>query len=214
MPSYYVSRHKYPNKRRLARTALLAGGLFLFLLALAGTIIFYDRETDGAQTMQGQAWASLGPLEEYPQGALPDGLMFDKLLLEKGKRRLTAYDKDRAVRVYLVALGENPLGHKRFEGDRRTPEGRYVINDKNPNSAYHKNVGISYPNAEDMAQAKKMNKDPGGDIKIHGLAPHFAEIGPAHRQTDWTYGCIAVTNPEMDEIFARTPVGTPIEIVP
>ena len=214
MPSYYSSRHKYPNKRRLFRMGLLAGGLFVFFLALVGTIVFYDRENDGAPTMQGQAWASLTPSEEYPQGSLPDGLMFDQLLLEKGKRRLTAYAKGKAVRVYLVALGENPVGHKQVEGDKRTPEGKYTINDKNPNSAYYKNVGISYPNAEDVKQAKKLNKSPGGDIKIHGLAPHFAEIGPAHRLSDWTYGCVAVTNPEIDEIFSRTAVGTPIEIVP
>ena len=211
---YYASRHKYPNKRRLFRLALLFGGLFVFLLALVGTILFYDRENDGAPTMQGQAWASLSPSEEYPQGALPAGLLFDKLLLEKSKHRLTAYAKGRPVRVYLVALGENPVGHKRFEGDKRTPEGNYTINDKNPNSAYYKNIGISYPNDDDVERAKKLNKSPGGDIKIHGLAPHFAYIGAAHRLADWTYGCIAVTNPEMEEIFSRTPVGTPIQIVP
>lgn len=214
MPSYYASRHKYPNKRRLIRMALLLGGLIVFFLTLVGTIVFYDREKDGTPTMQGQAWASLTPSEEYPQGPLPDGLMFDSLLVEKAKHRLTAFAKGKPVRVYLVALGENPVGHKEFEGDKRTPEGYYQINDKNPNSAYYKNIGISYPNAEDVKRAKQLNKSPGGDIKIHGLAPAFAEIGPAHRLSDWTYGCIAVTNPEMEEIFTRTPVGTSIEIRP
>ena len=151
MASYYASRHKYPNKRRLVRMALLLGGLIVFFLVLVGTILLYDRENDGAPAMQGgQAWASLTPSEEYPQGQLPEGLTFDKLLLEKAKHRLVAYAKGKPVRVYLVALGENPVGHKEFEGDKRTPEGSYVINDKNPNSAYYKNVGISYPNADDV----------------------------------------------------------------
>lgn len=212
--AYYYVRPKYPNKRRIVRMFLLLSGLVVFFLALICTIVFYDRETDGKPTMQNQAWASLTPSEEYPQGALPEGLLFDKLLVEKRKHRLTAFAKGKAVRVYLVALGENPVGAKQIEGDKRTPEGTYVINDKNPNSAYYKNIGISYPNAEDAERARKLNKSPGGDIKIHGLASHFADIGPAHRSSDWTYGCIAVTNPEMEEIFSRTPVGTPIDIRP
>ncbi|MDR2604327.1 MAG: L,D-transpeptidase, partial [Desulfovibrio sp.] len=79
---------------------------------------------------------------------------------------------------------------------------------------YHKNLGISYPNEQDRARAAAAGKKPGGNIKIHGLAPSFAYLGQAHRLTDWTYGCIAVTNPEIEELFARTEVGTPVEIVP
>jgi hypothetical protein len=235
---------QYPDKRRCIRPLLLLAGFFVCLPALAGTSIVYDHKiggrlmnhamgessfsTAGEYPQQGPLPESLtremmnyaigemsfSPAEEYPQGPLPESLMFDKLLLEKAKRRLTAYAKGKAVRVYLVALGENPLGHKQFQGDKRTPEGNYTINDKNPRSAYYKNIGISYPNAQDRERAKKMHKSPGGDIKIHGLAPHFAAMGPAHRATDWTYGCIAVTNPEMEEIFLRTPVGIPIEILP
>jgi murein L,D-transpeptidase YafK len=152
--------------------------------------------------------------EAYPQGALPAALRFDKLLLEKSSRRLTAFAHGKAVRVYLVALGENPVGHKESEGDKRTPEGRYRIDDKNTRSAYHKNLGISYPNAQDRARAAAAGKKPGGNIKIHGLAPRFAHLGQAHRLTDWTFGCIAVTNPEIEELFARTEMGTPVEIIP
>ena len=118
------------------------------------------------------------------------------------------------MRVYYVALGTSPVGAKQFQGDRKTPEGTYTINDKNPNSAYYKNMGLSYPNDADREFARKQNKSPGGDIKIHGLAPSFAELGATHRLSDWTYGCIAVTNPEIDELYAHTPVGTPIEIRP
>lgn len=214
MPRLYASYHKYSNKRRYVRPFLLLVGACLVALALAGVFFLHNANTDGASSMQKQAWASLTPTEAYPQGPLPDSLRFDSLLLEKSTRRLSAFSGGKIVRVYLVALGENPIGHKQFEGDRRTPEGRYVINDKNARSAYYKNLGISYPNAEDRKRAKALGKSPGGDIKIHGLAPHFADIGAAHRSTDWTYGCVAVTNPEMEELFSRTPVGVPIEIRP
>jgi murein L,D-transpeptidase YafK len=152
--------------------------------------------------------------EACPQEPLPASLRFDKLLLEKSGRRLTAFAQGKAVRVYFVALGENPVGHKRYEGDKRTPEGRYRIDGKNANSAYHRNLGISYPNEHDRARAAAAGKHPGGNLKIHGLAPSFAHLGQAHRLTDWTFGCIAVTNPEIEELFARTEIGTPVEIVP
>jgi murein L,D-transpeptidase YafK len=152
--------------------------------------------------------------EEYPAGPLPPALAFDKLLVEKSLRRLTAFSRGKPVRVYLVALGHNPVGPKEIQGDKRTPEGVYHIDGKNAASAYYKNLGISYPNEADRARAKALNAPPGGDIKIHGLAPEFADIGSAHRLTDWTYGCIAVTNEEMEELFTHTPVGASVEIRP
>jgi len=152
--------------------------------------------------------------EAYPQGELPDGLMFEKLFLEKKNRKLTAYAAGKPVRVYLVSLGFEPVGHKEVQGDGKTPEGKYHIDGKNPHSAYYKNLGISYPDDKARKNAQKLGKSPGGDIKIHGLAPSFAEIGEAHLLTDWTHGCIALTNPEMEELYTRTAVGTPIEIVP
>ncbi len=200
------------KSRGLILAACLVWVVFvLAALRLAGGI---PGKWAGKDTDMAVASAFLTPEEEYPQGSLPDELSFTSLVLEKSKRRLTAYVKGKPVRVYLVALGEQPVGRKEFQGDNKTPEGKYTINDKNPNSAYYKNVGISYPNRTDRERAQKLGKPPGGDIKIHGLAPHFAEIGAAHRTTDWTYGCIAVTNPEMEEIYTRTPLGTPIEIRP
>jgi murein L,D-transpeptidase YafK len=107
------------------------------------------------------------------------------------------------VRSYRIALGRDPIGHKQREGDGRTPEGRYMIDRRNPNSKYHLSLHISYPSPADLGP------DRGGDIMIHGLKP-----GVAHPQTDWTQGCIAVTDSEMDEIWALVADHTPIDILP
>lgn len=170
--------------------------------------------TPSLQTAPPPHVEELPAAQAYPRGPLTGGVVFDALLLEKARRRLTAFCRGSAVRVYLVALGTNPAGPKEREGDGRTPEGRYVIDGKNPNSGYHLNLGISYPDDEDKARATALGVPPGGDIKIHGLAPKMTALGPLHRQTDWTRGCIAVTNEEMEELFRHTEAGTPIEIVP
>ncbi len=145
---------------------------------------------------------------------LPDDAVIDKLLVEKSKRQMHALSKGEVVKTYKIALGGNPIGHKEYEGDLKTPEGVYTINDKNPNSAYHLNLGISFPNKEDRIRAAAMGKAPGGDIKIHGLRNGLGHIGKAHLLQDWTQGCIAVTNEEIGELFNAVPVGTTIEIIP
>lgn len=203
---------RYPKQRNVPRILLLAALPVLLLFVLLGlSALFSDEPGD---IMASYGITELALEEAYPQGPLPAGLLFDKLLVEKSGHRLTAFSAGRPVRVYLVALGENPVGPKEYEGDKRTPEGAYVIDAKNPDSAYHRNLGLSYPNEADRASAAALGKSPGGDIKIHGLAPDFAEVGAAHRLTDWTYGCIAVTNEEIEELFSRTPVGVPVEIMP
>ena len=116
------------------------------------------------------------------------------------------------IKTYRISLGRNPIGSKQFEGDKRTPEGLYYINDKNPNSTFHKNLGISYPNKSDVENATSQAKKPGGDIKIHGIRNGLGFINKLHRLLDWTSGCIAVTNSEIDELFDSTPIGIPIEI--
>ena len=118
------------------------------------------------------------------------------------------------LKTYQIALGLEPSGAKHYQGDMRTPEGLYRIKDKNPNSGYHKNLGISYPNNTDKAFAAKEGKSPGGDVKIHGLPNGQGAIGSLHRLKNWTHGCIAVTNEEIDELFAHASVGTPINILP
>lgn len=213
----HARQHRYPKKRNILRILLLMALPVLLIFLLIGTsLILTDNEPDTAPMLpqRPDLLKDLPPEEAYPQGPLPASLSFDKLVLEKGRRRLTAYAKGGPVRVYLVALGENAVGHKGYEGDRRTPEGVYAINDKNPDSAYYKNMGISYPNEKDRAHARSLGRHPGGDIKIHGLAREFADIGKFHRLTDWTFGCVAVTNEEMEELFRHTPVDTPIEILP
>jgi murein L,D-transpeptidase YafK len=138
----------------------------------------------------------------------------DSIRVEKSERRLTVFYKTQSLKTYEIALGQNPVGHKQYQGDLRTPEGLYRIDSKNPNSAYHKNLGISYPNDADRAAARKLGKSPGGDIKIHGLANGYGSIGKAHLLSDWTLGCIALTDEEIDELYDAVPVGTPILILP
>lgn len=118
------------------------------------------------------------------------------------------------IKKYAISLGFSPKGKKRFENDGKTPEGLYYINNKNPNSICYKNLGISYPNKADILNAKKEHLPVGGSIKIHGLLNGRGFIGKFHRLFDWTNGCIAVTNMEIDELYNHTPIGTPIEIGP
>ncbi|MFN8333647.1 MAG: L,D-transpeptidase family protein [Cyclobacteriaceae bacterium] len=150
----------------------------------------------------------------YPEPKLRAGISIDKLVVYKSKRQLLAYSNGQLVKTYHVSLGGQPVGDKEFEGDKRTPEGIYFINDKNPNSGYHKNLGISYPNKEDIIYSKQLNKPAGGDIKIHGLRNHTGFIGKFHRWSDWTLGCIALTNDEIDELYDAVKIGTAIVIKP
>ncbi|MBF8963002.1 L,D-transpeptidase family protein [Pontibacter sp. FD36] len=151
----------------------------------------------------------------YPEQKLPAGTKIDKLLVLKSERKLLAYADGQLIKTYTIALGRSPVGHKEYEGDKKTPQGLYTINDKNPNSAYHKNLGISYPNTDDIKHARTLGKSPGGAIKIHGLQNGTGFISKFHRFfNSWTLGCIAVTDEEMDELYDAVPIGTPIEIRP
>ena len=127
---------------------------------------------------------------------------------------MLVYSKEKLLKTYSIAIGRKPIGAKQFEGDKKTPEGMYYINDKNPYSGWHKNLGISYPNAADRKRAKQLGKATGGDIKIHGLQNKRGFIGKFHRWNDWTLGCIAVTDDEVDELYRAVKIGTPIEIKP
>ena len=145
--------------------------------------------------------AALAGYYLMPSPKLPSGTIVDNLVVYKSKRKMEVYSGDRLVKTYVIALGRSPVGHKEYEGDCKTPEGVYKINDRNPNSAYHKNLGISYPNEQDVAHARTIGKDPGGHIKIHGLRNDRGYIGKFHRWKNWTAGCIAVTNEEVDELY-------------
>ena len=139
-----------------------------------------------------------------------NGPQVTQVLVDKTARKMWLLHGTRALKSYDVDLGFNPKGHKFREGDGRTPEGVYRIDRRNPNSAYHLSIGISYPNNRDRAKAHAAGVSPGGDIFIHG--------GPRLRKNkgkpDWTAGCISVTNKEMEEIYSMVQDGTPIYIKP
>jgi len=140
----------------------------------------------------------------------------DQVLVEKSARRLKLVADGRVLRKYRIALGDNPLGHKEREGDERTPEGDYVLDWRNPNSRYYKAIHISYPNERDRHRARLLGQNPGGMIMIHGL-PNYIVSDAVRREymtRDWTDGCIAVTNEELDEIWQLVRDGTPIRILP
>ena len=133
------------------------------------------------------------------------------LVVEKQARRLTLFRDGEVLKTYRVALGGNPIGHKQHEGDQRTPEGTYSIDFKNPDSAYHLSLKISYPNGKDLARARTQGMDPGGMIMIHGVGePALWRNGG----NDWTDGCIAVSNEQIEEIWQLVEVETPIIIRP
>jgi len=118
------------------------------------------------------------------------------------------------VKSYKIALGGEPVGPKERQGDHKTPEGVYVLDRRNAKSKFYRSIHVSYPDAKDRAHAANVGADPGGDIMVHGLPNGFGWLGSAHRAKDWTDGCIAVTNDEMDEIWHAVDEGTRIEIKP
>lgn len=141
-------------------------------------------------------------------------LQADRIVVEKGRRRLTLMWQGRPVKTYRVALGREPVGRKRCEGDHRTPEGIYRIDSRNAASAYHRALHVSYPNAGDLAEARRARCSPGGSIMIHGLPNGYGWLGASHRLKDWTQGCIALTDGEIEEVWDAVPNGTVVEIRP
>jgi len=118
------------------------------------------------------------------------------------------------IKSYKIALGRQPVGRKSCQGDMKTPEGMYVLDRRNERSRFYKSLHISYPNLADVAASRKRGVNTGGDIMIHGLPQGFEDLGDIHTARNWTKGCIAVTNAEIDEILSLVPNGTPIEISP
>jgi len=161
--------------------ALFTGSLLVLVLAFGGCSIF--RPDSGAEVT--------------------------RIVVLKEKRRLMLMHDNRILSRHKIDLGFAPVGHKRWEGDGRTPEGRYFVNRRNPNSRFHLSLGLSYPNAGDVAAAHADGKDPGGDSFIHGRGDRSRKS-----RTDWTEGCIAISNREMELIYARVRNGTPVDIYP
>jgi len=138
----------------------------------------------------------------------------DRVIVLKKERILRLESHGREIKTYKVALGGDPIGAKTRQGDHKTPEGVYVLDFRNAHSKFYKAIHISYPNAHDRAAAREPGVSPGGDVFLHGLPNGYGFVGAAHRLKDWTDGCIAVTNVEIDEIWAAVADGTPIEIRP
>jgi murein L,D-transpeptidase YafK len=138
----------------------------------------------------------------------------DEIVVVKSQHKMQLLSHGTVVHEYTVALSTVPVGAKERSGDHKVPEGEYTVDSKNSASKFHLALHVSYPNAEDLARAKKMGVDPGGEIEIHGLSKEYAWVGSLHRTYDWTNGCIAVTNPEIEEIYKIVQVGTKVEIKP
>jgi murein L,D-transpeptidase YafK len=148
------------------------------------------------------------------QEAAKPGARADHVVVLKKERTLQLISHGEVIHSYKIALGGDPVGPKTVQGDHKTPEGDYVLDRRNARSQFYKAIHISYPNAQDRASAKKKGVSPGGDVFIHGLPNGYAWLGASHRLKDWTDGCIAVADAEMDQIWLLVPDGTPIEIRP
>ncbi len=138
----------------------------------------------------------------------------DFVLVEKSKSSLTLFRADKSFAVFHVVFGANPVGHKLREGDERTPEGRYTLDAKKSDSAFHKAIHISYPNERDVANANTQGVEPGGAIMVHGQKNGLGWLSAIAQLFNWTNGCIALRNDDMDQVWESVDVGTPIEIRP
>lgn len=156
--------------------------------------------------LSGMALALIG-CSPKPRGY--SGPEVTRVVVHKGDHRLYLLHGNMILKAYDIDLGFAPRGHKKIEGDGKTPEGSYRINRKNPGSEFHLSLGLSYPNAKDIADAEALGQDPGGDIFIHGASGTLGQRG-----TDWTFGCIAVSNREIEEIYSMVNEGTQIDLFP
>jgi len=159
------------------------------------------------------AWDFLQLGRQIPQ-AVPTERQADLIKVDKTARTLSLLRGSNIIKTYQISLGSAPAGHKAREGDGRTPEGRYSIDSRNSRSRFHLALHISYPNADDRRSAQQRGVLPGGDIMVHGLPNGLSWLDKLHLKRDWTDGCVAVTNQEMDEIWTYVATDTAIEILP
>ncbi len=154
------------------------------------------------------------PASAQPSANLAHRVKADRVLVVKSERRLYLLRDNKVWRSYRIALGRSPVGHKVFEGDGRTPEGLYVLDRKNAGSRFYRSIHISYPSSFDVSEARDYGGRPGGLVMLHGQPSNGPNGYHDYLRWDWTEGCIAVSNAEMDEIWTATEEGTPIEILP
>jgi murein L,D-transpeptidase YafK len=145
---------------------------------------------------------------------LPSETLIDRIIVEKSAKRLSIFRDGQRIKTYQIALGRNPVGPKQEEGDMKTPEGTYKIDTRNAQSSFHLALHISYPSVEDDKRAAARGISAGSDIMIHGIRNGLGWIGAFHRRKNWTVGCIALTDEEIEEVWRVTPDGTTIEIRP
>jgi murein L,D-transpeptidase YafK len=145
---------------------------------------------------------------------LPEGTTIDRIVVEKSAKSLSILRDGKRIKSYRVALGRNPVGAKHQEGDMKTPQGMYKIDSRNAQSSFHLALHISYPSDEDNQRAGARGVSAGSDIMIHGIQNGRGWIGAFHRWKDWTAGCIALTDEEIEELWRVTPDGTTIDIRP
>ena len=145
---------------------------------------------------------------------LPTGTTIDRIVIEKSARTLSIFANGKKLKTYRIALGRNPVGAKQQEGDKKTPEGIYKIDGRNAQSSFHLALHVSYPSDEDKMRAAVRGVSAGYDIMIHGIQNGLGWIGALHRLSNWTIGCIAVTDEEIEELWRVTPDGTTVEIRP
>jgi murein L,D-transpeptidase YafK len=155
-----------------------------------------------------------GCSSEKQKELIPGEQRADRIVVVKSNHTMTLMAGGRTLKVYRVALGRGPSGPKEHAGDNKTPEGEYVIDQKNAKSRFHLALHISYPNADDKKRAHDKGVDPGGAVMIHGLENGLGWLGPVQHYMDWTEGCVAVDNSEIEEIWRLVPTGIPIEIKP
>lgn len=183
--------------------------MLLSLLGAASLLFAAPRDTANSRS------AVASPtIERTPVVRIRGTLIADSIVVEKQRRRLTLYQAGFPVGIYRIALGKQPVGDKLKIGDNKTPEGLFHIDFKNPQSKFHMALHISYPDAAHAARARAKGVLAGGDVMIHGLPSAYASMGEKHSEYDWTEGCIAVTNAEIEQIWRAIPNGAPIQIKP
>ena len=181
------------------------------LLPLLAAVLAFAPVRDSSLT---RTVVATPTITRTPVTNIKDVLYADSIVVEKQRRTMTLYNSGYPVKIYQVALGKEPTGDKMRIGDNRTPEGVFYIDFLNAQSKYHKALHISYPDADHIQRARALGVAAGGDIMIHGLPPAFADLGAKHREFDWTNGCIAVTDQEIEEIWRAVPNGAAIQIKP
>jgi len=162
----------------------------------------------------GVAVAGLAAWSRWPMPLLPPGAKADLVVVRKAAHRLDLYQGGALLKSYAVSLGRHPIGPKQQQGDGKTPEGQYILDYRKPDSSFYRALHVSYPAAQDLTAARARGVDPGGLVMVHGMKNGLGWLGRLHLALDWTDGCVALTNREMDEVWRAVPDGTRIILEP